>query len=152
MRVKKLVLEPCEVEITGATLLTVDEAKTLLTEENRACGSWWWLRSPGNNPNCAAFVSASGYVFALGDFVYYNFGGVRPALQIANLAQSNLKIGDEFYFDTYRFKVISDSLALCNSLIGYARFDENSNDYSKSKIKAYVDAWFERASRQEATR
>ncbi len=152
MRVKKVVLEPCEVEIIGATLLSVDEAKQFLSGKDRACTSWWWLRSPGDGQYYAAVVTNFGSILAYGRGVDDVIVGVRPALKIKNLTSANLEIGDEFYIGRERFKIISDHLALCASIVDHTRFDENSNDYSKSKIKAFIDAWFERASRQEATR
>lgn len=142
-KVEKLVREPCEVEITGATLLTVDEANDLLTVEDRACGSWWWLRSPGYCEDAAVDVDEDGFVHVFGGTVRGYSVGVRPALKIENLASANLEIGDEFYIGEQRFKVISDHLALCDLIVGYSRFDSKGNDYENSEIKAYVDHWFE---------
>ena len=71
-----------------------------------------------------------------------DIGGVRPALKIENLASFNLKIGDAFYFGGERFNIISVHFALCEIIIGFSRFDESSNDYEHSEIKARVDAWF----------
>lgn len=144
-KVEKIVTvhEPCEIEITGATLLTVDEAKSLLTINDRACESWWWLRSPGNNQLYAAYVRDDGSVYAYGLRVDSDGVGVRPALKIENLALPNLKIGDTFCFCGERFKLISARLALCETIIGLSIFDKSSNDYDRSEIKAYVDQWFD---------
>lgn len=143
-KVVKIVVvhEPCEIEITGATLLTVKEASDLLTVEDRACGSWWWCRSPGVYKDLAVDVDDDGNVHDFGGFVNGDCAGVRPALQIANLECSNLEIGDKFCFGNEYFKVISANLALCDSIVGHTRFDEKSNDYKNSEIKTYVDAWF----------
>jgi len=43
--------------------------------------SWWWLRSPGNNPDYAAVVPSDGRLIMDGNFVV-GTGGVRPALSI----------------------------------------------------------------------
>jgi hypothetical protein len=43
---------------------------------------WWWLRSPGIGSSYAACVDVGGTVYVNGDFVSYDFGGVRPALRI----------------------------------------------------------------------
>ena len=142
-KVEKLTTMPCELEITGATLLTVDEANELVTVEDRACGSWWWLRSPGVDRLLSACVYSDGSVYADGYTVDYGSGGVRPALKIENLALSNLKIGDTFCFGGKLFKLISDRLALCETIIGISRFDKSSNDYAHSEIKSYVDHWFD---------
>ena len=43
--------------------------------------SWWWLRSPGRDSSCAAFVHVVGYVDIDGLYVRDNcVAGVRPAL------------------------------------------------------------------------
>ena len=142
-KVEKLTTMPCELEITGATLLSVEEAKTLLTVEDRACGWWWWLRSPGYFEDSVVDVDEDGLVHALGGTVRGYSVGVRPVLRIANLECSNLEIGDKFCFGNEYFKVISANLALCNSIVGYTRFDAKSNDYEDSEIKKYVDHWFD---------
>ena len=43
---------------------------------------WWWLRSPGNNSDVAAYVSTDGSVYYHGCLVDYGNGPVRPALWI----------------------------------------------------------------------
>ena len=43
---------------------------------------WWWLRSPGNNSNYAAFVDYDGCVYGSGYYVTYDENAVRPALWI----------------------------------------------------------------------
>ena len=45
--------------------------------------SWWWLRSPGDNPNFAAGVDAEGSVFAFGVDVSSGRYGVRPAMWVS---------------------------------------------------------------------
>ena len=42
----------------------------------------WWLRSPGRSSYDAASVSDSGGVFTSGDYVGYDYFGVRPALWV----------------------------------------------------------------------
>ena len=45
--------------------------------------SWWWLRSPGFDPNIAAVVYYNGDLFLTGNTVFWSGGvggGVRPAL------------------------------------------------------------------------
>lgn len=43
-------------------------------------GGRWWLRSPGNRAESAAYVEGSGYVFAIGSNVTSDRVGIRPAL------------------------------------------------------------------------
>ena len=42
----------------------------------------WWLRSPGHHRSNATFVDCDGSVFYFGDYVSYDYAGVRPALWI----------------------------------------------------------------------
>ena len=68
-----------------------------LDDEIRACGksdfsktgSWWWLRSPGDDRYCAAVVNSDGWVYGDGSRVNGSDDGVRPALHL-NLSSSNL--------------------------------------------------------------
>lgn len=134
-------------KIEGATLLSVEEATALLTEEERAYDEWWWLRSPGIYRYDATYVHNNGSVDYDGDSVCDADGYVRPALKI-NLISSNFKIGDTFSFGEKKFKIISDSLAFCLEDIGTHCFRkyweaDDANDYEASDVKEFVDAWFE---------
>jgi len=55
-----------------------------MTEDSIVCNgeeAWgWWLRSPGNYSNNAAFVYNAGYVYMNGHYTFRESGGVRPAL------------------------------------------------------------------------
>ena len=131
-------------KIHGATLLSVEEAENLLTEEERRYRVWWWLRSPGYDSSDAAYVNFYGDVFYDGDCVDYDDYCVRPALKISNLESSNL-IGDVFEVGDWKFKVISKNLAwLYEQDIGKHIFDAKTNVYEQSEIKQFVDDWFER--------
>jgi hypothetical protein len=54
-----------------------DVDRQIKEAENRA---WWWLRSPGSDSDSAAHVSNVGSVYASGNNVPRDSGGVRPAL------------------------------------------------------------------------
>lgn len=144
MKVSAYTKKIVDLEITGATLLSIEEAEQL-PERLRRYGGFWWLRSPGNDSNRAANVSYSGY-FCSRD-VDYEFYKVRPALKI-NLKSSTLKIGDIFKFGDRMFEIISDDLAFCLTDIGMHCFREkweanDANNYEKSDIKKYIDNWFD---------
>lgn len=47
-----------------------------------AATCWWWLRSPGYNQNCAAYVYSDGSVDYYGSTLRIDGVGVRPALWI----------------------------------------------------------------------
>ena len=61
-------------------LLSIDEANAL-SDTIRANGSWWWLRSPGDDSIYAAFVYADGNVATDGNRVAREHG-VRPVLNL----------------------------------------------------------------------
>ena len=131
---------PTNLEIEGATLLSVDEARKLplrLKQHN----NWWWLRSPGFYGSHVAHVYCDGSIDVLGSYANYD-NTVCPALKITNLESSDLEIGDVFKFGDKEFEIISDTLAFCTTDIGKHKFDTYSNNYGRSEIKQYVDKWF----------
>lgn len=148
MKVNKIVKSTVEeeLEITGAMLLSAEEAEKYLTHKERIYDSAWGLCSPCYDCDCAAYVGCSGYTHNyFGVDVDYEFG-VRPALQIKNLESSNLKIGDTFEIGDYEFKVISENLAwMFKQDIGRCEFNKylaNGNNYETSDVKKFVDKWF----------
>ena len=88
--------------ISGApTLLSVDEAnKYFMSDSDRICkptqqavnncaykwedngACFWWLRSPGDSSDCAAYVRVVGSVYFGGEYVDRTDDTVRPALWI----------------------------------------------------------------------
>lgn len=142
-------------EITEATLLTVEEAKKLPKRLLRH-NSWWWLRSPVNYGHRSSYVtyvatvSDDGSVYDSGIHVSTIGDAVRPALVISNIESSGLKIGDTFEFGGKIFEIISNDKAFCLTDIGtsafrYGREVDNANDYEKSDIKIFIDEWFEKS-------
>lgn len=143
-------------KITGATLLSIEEAEAL-PDHLRRYTNWWWLRSPGIRHIYASYVNCTGYVNFnnYGEFVDDTGSSIRPALKIENLKSTGLKVGDSIIFNDREFEVISDTLAFCKTDIGANWFRKNSeaedaNDYEKSDIKKSVDGWFKKA-KKEAT-
>ena len=146
MKVNKIIksVEEAELEIIGATLLSIEEAEKLPMRLKRY-DECWWTRSPGDGSNSVLYIEKDGWVYRSGHQVTnfeYSLCMVRPALEISNLKSSNLEIGDIFNFGKREFEVISDSLAFCTMDIGEYEFDYYSNDYENSEIKEYVDRWF----------
>ena len=150
MKVNKIITttEKCDLQITGATLLSIEEAEALPLRL-RYYYEWWLLRSKGNYQCYIAFVDRAGSVNNEGCGVTRDADCVRPAL-IINLKSSNFKIGDVFIFDDKEFEIISENLAFCKSDIGHHCFREDweaedANDYEVSDVKEFVDEWFERS-------
>ena len=108
MTINKIIktTELVDLEITGAILLSVEEAKAL-PDHLRWYKNWWWLRSPGDYSGSAAYVFIDGFVNEDGGRVSIGDGAVRPVLTISNFESSNLKIGDVFEFGEKEFEIIS---------------------------------------------
>lgn len=135
-----------KLEFTGATLISIEEAKEYLTKREREYDFWWWLRSPGNNSSSAALVVSGGSIGGGGDYVNYTMACVRPALQIKKLESSYFEIGDTFKMGDYEFKIISENLAwMYKQDIGCYAFNEDlkkGNNYKTSDVKKFIDKWF----------
>ena len=137
-------------DIRGITLLSVEEAESLLTEKERRYSNSWWLRTPGYYRDGACYVGSNGYVYCYGDGVDGDDVGVRPAL-IINLESSDLKVGDTFKFGDKEFKILSPTIAwMHKDDIGRCAFRkdweaDDANNYEASDVKKFVDEWFKAA-------
>ena len=60
-------------------LLSIDEAKSLFANDQERSLDFWWLRSPGAEPICAATVVRVGTILTRGYHIT-SANGVRPAL------------------------------------------------------------------------
>ena len=64
-------------------LLSIGQAEQYLpANEERSLGTWWWLRSPGNNLLSVSSVYADGSLYITGINCHYAEGGVRPAMWV----------------------------------------------------------------------
>lgn len=136
--------EKVDLDIQQVTLLLADEVSSL-PESVLANESWWWLRSPGNNPSRAAYVDDDGEVNTIGYLVRCNFD-VRPALRINNLKHLGFNVGDKIEVGDESWTVISEDLALCDRIVGTSAFRwattaPDANVYEKSDIKKWLDQW-----------
>jgi len=151
MKVKDIlrcITKEADLDITGATLLTKEEAKEL-PKKLLSHDTWWWTRSPSRYSDGAISVSSYGYVNNNGTGVL-SAGKVRPVLTISNLEFSGLKIGDTFEFGGQKFEIISNDKAFCLDDIGQCAFREDwraddANNYEKSDVKKFIDEWFEKS-------
>ena len=127
-------------EFSGATLLATQEVNFLLSRSTSKYMYNWWLRTPGSNKLYACYVDVQGYCYSYGDSVNIHFV-TRPALIINNLG--GFRVGDTFQIGIWKFKIISKNLAwLYKQDIGLSQFGED-NDYNSSKVKKFVDEWYE---------
>ena len=140
-------------------LLTIEEALKLpkeilrcevpkgfngYTVDEKCC---WWLRSPGYDKN-AAFVNTNGFINAYGDNVY-NECAIRPILRIDQSLLYSLPRTKKGYVKCAGIKWIDISSYLgepCllkkKCLEKTDQFDEKTNNYEQSKIKAFLENWF----------
>ena len=148
MKVSKKIFVEEELNINGATLLSVEEAEKL-PDRLLKCRNFWWLRSSGKYLNFSACVTPLGMINYRGEEININFC-VRPALILDNLESSNFDIGDIFIFGNKEFEIITKELAFCREDIEFHCFnEEKNNDYESSEIKEYIDNWFEEVSSKE---
>ena len=138
----------------SATLLSVEEVKELLSDEDRAYYEWWWTRTVGTDNHCVADISVYGNIYTKGNRPDLDYSiVVRPVLIISGLKESGFGIGDTFKFDGKIFKIISENLAFCTEDIGHHQFNndfkaEDANIYDNSEVRRFVDEWFENAMRK----
>lgn len=144
-------MEPHVVQVDGVTLLSEDEYeayKALIPPIHR----WWWLR----RVNAPVSGGYAGHVDLDGQVHYERVesdnGGVRPALTTSGFGAASLFPGDRFEARGKRWTVLSDSLAVCNDIVGKACFRESvdwtekladANEYEKSDIRKWLQKWWE---------
>lgn len=130
-------------QVFGATLLTYNEAKNLLSASQRQFINRWWLEGCG-------VAGYGNYVSEKGNFgmcLVDDVAHVRPAIKI-NISGTNFAVGDVFTFGKWKFLIISESLAwMYKDSIGRIQFRPNcfgyfSNSYDYSSVKKMVDEWF----------
>ena len=131
-----------QLEFSGATLLSADEAKSLLTEQERRYILTWWLRTPGQYSNCVCYVFFDGKINSYGSNINRDYS-IRPALIISNLGE--FKVGDIFSIGDCYFKIISPTRAwLYKQDIGIHSFDVTTTTYEFSLVRKSVNAWYEK--------
>ena len=149
MFLEKVTTERVEIPIEEITLLSVEEAEHL-SDDVLACEDDWWLRSPGETSHFVAFVEGPfhDYVNTNGTCVDIDYG-VRPALRVHPLHENpyGVRTGDTVILFGHKWTVISDTLILCNDLVGETVFRKNNeaedaNQYEVSDIKRWLELWY----------
>lgn len=141
-------------KIIDARLLSLEEALALpevMRVWNTERYGEWWLQGCGPSYEGYAYsVTKTGRIqFSLVDEQKY----IRPALKI-DIKNTPFKVGDNFMFGGKEFKIISPDLAwMTDGNLGCLQFNEdwrapNANIYECSKVKTFVDEWFDMAKRR----
>ena len=102
---------------------------------------WWWLRSPGNNSNLAAYVYCVGSAHNIALSVTNRDNAVRPAIKVPTPESQNLEVGDIIFKYNFPFVYLGDNLAISEVPIANRRFDTKSNDYTNSEIRTFLLNW-----------
>lgn len=123
-------------EVDEITLLSIEEAEKI-PKSFRACGDWWWLRSPGYSQGCAVLALNGGDIFEGGYNTHNNNLAVRPAFRINNLKS---EIGDKILINKTWCTVIDKGLVFADYPICKHRFDSESNDWETSEIKSFINS------------
>lgn len=101
---------------------------------------WWWLRSPGLYRRDAAIVNLNGLIRDYGSRVNLVSCAVRPIL-LFNKDVVDVGRGDTFSALGNTWRVIDYGYAISEDVITHRRFDENSNDWLKSELRAWLIEW-----------
>ena len=127
------------IKVNEITLLSIDEYKKSKQNISLIKDVAWWLRSPGYHNFTAAFVEVNGDVNESGYNVAIDYPAVRPVLKL--LGASDLLIKEKLDLAGHTWTVISENLALCDDILGWTCFSNDTNAYETSDIKKYIDNW-----------
>ncbi len=136
------------IEVTGITLLSEEEFREVQNcLPKRDLSAWWLRKARAGNSGVVAYVYKHNKVGYDDTYDYADCDlGVSPALIIANLSTSNLRIGDDFEWAGQAWRVVSDKYAQCLGIIGMHafRFDcvaDDADEYESSDVKKFIEWW-----------
>ena len=120
---------------------------------------WWWTRSPSYSYYTGGDTGTLYHkdykeVYCIHDDgsehkkITNQTGCIRPIIKITNLQELNLKEKDTFRMEGYTWTVISSETAICNNIIGNAKFSGRNpikyrytNEYASSNVKKFLRLW-----------
>lgn len=107
--------------------------------------TWWWLRTPGDRSNRAAYVLLGDSVCYKGIIVDDATLAIRPVLKYNVLTLGHWGDGKRIWMYNFPWIVIDsrEHLAVAEVPIGFAKFDDESNDYKNSHIRQWIKEWKE---------
>ena len=99
---------------------------------------WWWLRSPGSTKLLTACVYSNYHCNTTGGGVEGAILAVRPALKSKVL---NLSVGTMFTALGNTWIMIDNGFAISVDAVAHRRYDEGSNVWETSELKAWLEKW-----------
>lgn len=127
MIVNRIIEKEENIDIIGATLLTVDEYKQY-QNVIPPLDKDWWLRPSDTDSD---FVPCANYLGSIHYARDTSMSAVRPVLKI----NADLNPGDKFTIGEYSFTAISNSYAIVD-------FEIDDHYFTKASIKEIIDDWF----------
>lgn len=144
----KTTKEEC-INIIGVTLL---EKEDYLANKDiiSFLGERWWTRTPADfgDHTCVEVIEDPNYSIA----GVNSFMAVRPALIVSSVNSRLVKKGDKYLLGGMSWTAIkrvdSNKLLLADESIGVKQFRAgvraaDADDYEKSKIKKWLEEWYE---------
>lgn len=144
----KTTKEEC-INIIGVTLL---EKEDYLVNKDiiSFLGERWWTRTPADfgDHTCVEVIEDPNYTIA----GVNSFIAVRPALIVSSVSSRLVKKGDKYLLGEMSWTAItgvnSNILLLADESIGRGQFRAgvraaDADDYEKSKIKKWLEEWYE---------
>ena len=146
MNVDKIVTSTTTISlnVTGITLLSVEEYYTNKAVIPVVDGSWW-LRLTGGYVDFSAYAYERTQVEEDGRQAGENELGVRPVLVVSG---DSLAAGDKIIFRDMTWTKVCTGVILCDEIIDYMMFREDltamdANIYEASDVKDYLEEWLE---------
>ena len=108
--------------------------------------SFWWLRTPACLVRRVCCVQNDGNIDNIGCEISYKVG-VRPVC-VFDIKFADpvfwYKIGSKIKYGKYNWTVVdiqnSELFALCDDIIGFHCFDEESDAWQESRLKTWLEA------------
>ena len=134
-----------QLSFVGISLLSIGEARSLLSNKQINIGCSWWLKSLGKFNKGVTYVAYDGNIDDCGMYSDYSIG-IRPALKIANNTFSQVMIGDRIQIAGYSWTKISKDLLLCDVAVANGPFcsiidGKEAISYSDSDINKWLYDW-----------
>lgn len=131
----ELIISPVQAYISGIAIPTLDIiGSNAVTRKDININESWWLADTALNKTNAGYIQKDIFSRTSVD----NIMGIRP---ICTVTSEDLKKGDLFLYNNHLFKMLSNSLALCKTVIGFSNYNnvhQMLNEWSNRKIKQTV--------------